>query len=67
MTTIADLIKVLQTLPSDTQVKILAERFGDYTTDTRFEDIDLSNGIRSCDHLWFGNVNGKPQLHIGCK
>ena len=67
MTTVADLIKVLQTLPSDAQVKVLTEHYCDYTTNTQFDDINLEAGIRSCDHLWLGNVNGKPELHIGSK
>ena len=63
MATVADLIKVLQTLPPETKVKVLAY-------DTRhnknvYEDIHLAHGIDGCDHLWFGTLGAGPELHIG--
>lgn len=65
MTTVSDLIKVLQTLPPETKVKVLAEFQTNYDTQTRFENIDLTRGIGHCNHLWFGKLGADPELHIG--
>jgi hypothetical protein len=65
MTTVADLIKVLQTLPPETKVKALTEYTHGYDVVTKFEDIGLEHGIDGCDHLWFGTLDGQPVLRIG--
>jgi hypothetical protein len=66
MTTVADLIKVLQTLPPETRVKVLTEYTRGYNVGTKFEDIDLERGIDGCDHIWYGTFGVQPELRIGC-
>ncbi len=63
MTTVADFIAYLQTLPANTPVKVLEETTIGYTTTTKWVDLDISNPDLSSTSYY--NANPKMGLYLG--
>jgi hypothetical protein len=51
MTTVAQLIEFLQTLPQDAEVDVMAERTGPWTSYTEFEELQIPNEIGNSDNI----------------
>lgn len=62
MTTVAQLIEYLKTLPPDAQVRVLEERTRNYETVTEWVDLEI--GTDNCYHWTPG---AKNYLDLGCK
>jgi len=60
MTTVAEFITYLETLPSETTVEVLQEYTGSYYTSTCYVDLDLGKYSENCDLLG-------TTLHLGDK
>ena len=51
MTTVAQLIEFLQTLPQDAEVDVMAERRGQWWTYTEFEELQIPDEHGNSDNL----------------
>ena len=63
MTTVKELIEYLKTIPEDTEVEVLKQYDGYYSSHSWFEPLDLKFGV----YYSRGSANCKPYLQLGEK
>jgi hypothetical protein len=65
MTTVAQLIKYLQTLPLDAEVEVMSECCGNWETYTKFEPLQIPDAYGCSDNLEVHDFRDNPFVKEG--